>query len=344
MPEAMAAARRGDQPVLPVDDHVAAREGLVAEDGAAERALAGAFEPGDADDLAGAQIKSDVGEHGVAAALHRQDGGAELRRVTWRREEISEVAPDHQPDDHGWCQRRGRMRRDQPAVLQHGDAVGDRLQLGHAMGDVEDRRALAPERPDQFEQLSGIALVERRGRLVHDDDLRIERQRLGDLDQLLLGDRQRFHQRLGMDPGADTLEQLARALLHNGAVEQAAAARLKAEEDVVGDAALRQQAELLVEDADPGPARLDRMSEGNGLPAEQDFALVGAIDAAEHLHQRRLAGTVLAADGVDLAGLAIQADIVERPARRLKLLPMPRIDRTGVAALMSRPPAPSRAG
>jgi len=203
--------------------------------------------------------------------------------------------------------------RDEPAVLQHGDAVGDGLQLGHAVGDVEDRGTLAPKRSNQLEQPAGVALVERGRRLVHDDDAGIERQRLGDLDQLLLGDRQRLDRCVGVDPRGDAQKQAARPIPHRGAVEQAAARRLKPEEDVVGDAALGQQAELLVDDADPGPARLDRMPEGDGLAAKLDLAFVGPVDAAEHLHQGRLAGAVLPADRMNFPGMAVEADIVERP-------------------------------
>ena len=43
---------------------------------------------------------------------------------------------------------------------------------------------------DDAEQLGDLGVVQRRGRLVHDQHARIERQRLGDLDHLLPGDRQ----------------------------------------------------------------------------------------------------------------------------------------------------------
>ena len=50
------------------------------------------------------------------------------------------------------------------------------------------------------------------------------------------------------------------------------------------------------------------------LALEDDLALVGAVrvDAREHLHQRRLAGAVLAADGVDLARLDREVDVAQR--------------------------------
>ncbi len=49
-------------------------------------------------------------------------------------------------------------------------------------------------------------------------------------------------------------------------------------------------------------------------PSKNDRPLVAAagIDAAEHLHQRRLAGAVLAHEGVDLAGLHGEVDVAQR--------------------------------
>ena len=50
------------------------------------------------------------------------------------------------------------------------------------------------------------------------------------------------------------------------------------------------------------------------LALVDDLALVGAvrIDPAQHLHQRRFAGAVFAADRVDLAGLHDEVDVAQR--------------------------------
>ena len=50
---------------------------------------------------------------------------------------------------------------------------------------------------DDVEQPLRLGERQARGRLVHDDQPRLERQRLGDLDQLLLGQRQRADRRVG---------------------------------------------------------------------------------------------------------------------------------------------------
>ena len=83
--------------------------------------------------------------------------------------------------------------------FKHGHPVGDRLNLRHSMRDVDEGDALGAETLDQVEKARGFGALERRRRLVHHQDARVDRKRLGDLDHLLLGDREapRFSVRRG---------------------------------------------------------------------------------------------------------------------------------------------------
>ena len=54
-------------------------------------------------------------------------------------------------------------------------------------------------------------------------------------------------------------------------------------------------------------------------PVDADDAGVGRDDAAQHLHQRRLAGAVLADQADDLAGADRQAHVVQRQDARIAL-------------------------
>ena len=49
-----------------------------------------------------------------------------------------------------------------------------------------------------------------------------------------------------------------------------------------------------------------------GLPVEQDLALVGLVEPVEDVHQRRLAGAVLAEERVHLALAQVEVDVVVR--------------------------------
>ncbi len=75
-----------------------------------------------------------------------------------------------------------------------------------------------------------------------------------------------------------------------------------AQVDVVLDAQLRDEAELLVHEGDPVTLRVEGVPERELLAAEADGALVGPDEPDERLHERALAGAVVPADCVDLPG------------------------------------------
>ena len=102
-------------------------------------------------------------------------------------------------------------------------------------------------------------------------------------------------------------DALARGVEVEGAGE---AGRLVAEHDVLGDGEDGDQHEVLVHHADAGRDRVAGTGEVLDLVVEQDLALVGPVEAVEHVHQRGLAGAVLTEQAVDLARLDGQGDPV----------------------------------
>src|SRR5438093_1199916 len=83
--------------------------------------------------------------------------------------------------------------------------------------------------------------------------------------------------------------------------------RLAVQLDVLGDAESREEHELLVDHPDPGGHRFGGAPEAHRLASEQDLPSVaaGLVDdrhPEEDVHERRLAGAVLADQGVDLPG------------------------------------------
>ncbi len=158
--------------------------GVSAEHGLGDLGPAGADQPGHADDLAGPEREGDVGEAaGEAEALDPQHLLA-LGRGPAAGEQRLDAAPDHQADDAGPVERPRRPRRHVPPVAQHGDVVGDGLDLLQAMGDQEDRLAGGAQRANDGEQLLGLGRGQRRGRLVEDQQLDVGGERAGDLDEL----------------------------------------------------------------------------------------------------------------------------------------------------------------
>ena len=133
-------------------------------------------------------------------------------------------------------------------------------------------------------------------------------------------------------------EQLRGPPAHLAPVDPAEPARLAADEDVLRHRQVRAEVDLLVDGADPGLLRLQRAGEAHRLAVQRDRAGVDRVDAGQHLDQRRLAGAVLAHQGVDLAGEEPEVDVVERRDAGERLAdPRHRQDRRGSAIVRPCP-------
>ena len=175
-----------------------------------ERALAVALDTGEPDDLTGLDAEGDIAEARTTEAVDfEQRRGGRIAGALAREDLIDGAADDQAQDlalgDAGSVEGSARL-----AVAQDGDAVGDALDLGKAMGDVDDRGALVADRADVREEPFALDSSERLGRLVEDQHLGVERERLGDLDELAVGGAEVADPLGGVDVGADRREMLAR--------------------------------------------------------------------------------------------------------------------------------------
>ena len=114
-------------------------------------------------------------------------------------------------------------------------------------------------------------------------------------------------------------EQLGRRLVHGGIVEDLegadAAGELAAEEDVHRRAQIVAERQVLVDDLDAVLTRLDGPVEYRFAVLDEDLAARRPEVSGDHLHQRRLAGAVVAHQADDLAGRQRHRDVVERVNR-----------------------------
>ncbi len=125
---------------------------------------------------------------------------------------------------------------------------------------------------------------------------------LRDLHDLLMGDPEGPDRPPRVDGrAAEGAEHLAGDRRPPPAVQEAAAGGLAPEHDVLGDAEVRDQGELLVDRAHPLVERLARRGQVDGAAADRDGPLVRAVDPRQHLHDGGLAGAVLPDEGVHLA-------------------------------------------
>ena len=91
------------------------------------------------------------------------------------------------------------------------------------------------QRADAIEEPLDLPIGERGGRLVHHQDPGVLRQRLGDLDHLLLRHAELVRQRARVDVEAEAVEQTARVGVHLPVVDRlrASVRGLAAEKDVL---------------------------------------------------------------------------------------------------------------
>ena len=204
---------------------------------------------------------------------------------------------------------------DRSAVAQHGVGLRDPAHLLEEMADVDDRQPALREPLDDREQPLGVALGERAGRLVEDDDPRARDQGPGHLDQLLGAHAQVADPRLGPDVGMfEQVEGLGDDPPMLAAADQPGPDPLLAEHDVGLDRQVGRQRQLLIDHGHAARQGLARAARRVGLARERHRARVGPIRAAEDLHQRALARAVLADQGADLARVDARARRRRAPA------------------------------
>ena len=302
---------------MAAEEHFAGEERVDAEDRLGRLAAAGADESGEADDLAFADGEGDVVHAGGLKAARLEEDGAG-RRVGSRRIVLRDLASDHVPDERGGVEAGGGRGEDDGAVAQHADVVREREDLLEAVGDVDDRNAACAQVAHDAEEAHGLGLGEGGRGLVHHDEARAAVDRLEELHELALRGGERGDRRERVERKAVALRQFAddadlRILVH---AAQRPAYDLAAEEDVLEDREVAGEVELLVEHRDAGGEGVGRAGEAALGAVEDDAPGVRRVDAGENLHQRRLAGAVLAAERADRPAPHRERDVRERDDRR----------------------------
>ena len=206
-------------------------------------------------------------------------------------------------------------RAHQFAVAEHRVAVGDAVYLVELVADEQHGLAVFLQQLDQDEQVLDLLVGERRGRLVHDHHIGIDRHGARHPDQVLVGDAEVLQPMVGVDMrGAHVVEHLAGLAAHLAPVDGLeAGARGVSQKDVLGHRQFVEQHRLLVNGGDAGAEGGVSGAEMDRHALDGDLALVRLVDAGQDLHQRRLAGAVLADQRGDLAGIERQRHVMQGP-------------------------------
>ncbi len=222
------------------------------------------------------RLRDDVAHHESLLGERWRRGGREARRCPPRGGHRHCDVPDHRADELVLGQRRGRRRQDELAVAEHDDVVADLEDLLEMVRDVEDRDAAGDERAYALEQPAHAVAFERRGRLVEQQDARTSRERAGDLDDLALLDGERGALHVGVDVEVPLAQDSARLGAHRAPVDDTAAARLAAEEDVLGDRELGDDHRVLEDGGDAASPGADVANGGAGSPSKRTSPASGA--------------------------------------------------------------------
>ena len=302
----------------PPDRHASPRRTRVdAEDRARDLAAPGADQARQRDDLAGAHVEADVEEHAlarqpfdvehrVADGLRRRASRSGRSRPTIARMRSSAVRPASSRDS---------TRR---AVAEHGHALAEREDLLEPVRDEEDGDARLAQRRRR-RRTGARPRPPRAPRSARPSRSPARRARAPWRSRRSAARRSRARARC--DPGSSGTPRRSKiaspAVLIARAVDAPARPeRLPPDEDVLDDGEVGEQRRLLVDDRD---ARRRRPRRGplsaTSTPLTSSRAAVRRVHAGEDLDERRLAGPVLADQGVRLAGEEVDRDVLDRVDR-----------------------------
>ena len=223
------------------------------------------------------------------------------------------LAADHQLDDFVVGLRPRGEGRNAAAVAKDRALVGQLGDFVHPMRNVDQSETVGAKPPQYAIDLGHVGGSQRRRGFVENQDARLAREGLGDLDHLPARQRKVLDECQRMDVACSgTRERLLGDAALRAAVDQTEAARRVADRDIVGDGEVGDERQLLKDAGDAGGVGRGRRRERDQRAIEQHPALVGRHHARHDLDQRRLAGAVLAQHRVDAAGPDREVRILER--------------------------------
>ena len=181
------------------------------------------------------------------------------------------------------------------------------------MADVDEADAVLAQPPDHAEEDRDFRRVERRRRLVHDDEPGIERYRARERDHLLYGDPEAHDGYVEIDRHAERLHDARGFATHLAPIQMPESqARLATEKDVLGGREIRNQIHFLVDRRDAGALSGARRRERHGPAVQVDLSTVTRVGARKDFDQRRFARAVMSDERVHFTGGDGEIDSGER--------------------------------
>ena len=285
---------------------------MQARDGLEQLLLAGAGDARDAEDLA-----AHGGKRHVVELLHAL--GVKTREVLHReaRHRIfipgpvdvqGDRAADHHVGQGLRVRLRGVDRANVLALAENGDLVGQGHDLVQLVGNDDDGLAVGAHVAQHLEELVRLLRGQNSGRLVQNQDVGPAVENLDDLNGLLLRDGHVVDLLGRVDVESVPVADLLNPFVGRSHIELLPLVESK--DDIFRGGEYVDQLVVLVDHADLVVECVLRAADRDRLSADQDLAVVGEVDACEHIHQRGLAAAVFAEQGQNLAVIDRQVDPV----------------------------------
>ena len=163
-----------------------------------------------------------------------------------------------------------RTLADHSSVAQHDDVVAKTQDIAEDVADVDNRDALRAQPTDNLEQALRLARRQRRRRFVKDYKAGLSSQRFNDLDELTFALRKPHDRRRRRNLQINEIERLLRLFSEGASVNEWEAAHSSwemIEEDVLLDAEIWKETQLLVNEGDPKGERIARIRRRDVYPA-----------------------------------------------------------------------------
>src|SRR3984957_18113282 len=228
-----------------------------------------------------------------------------------RNVERLEVAPDHQANHGVAMDLVASQFADHRAVTEDDHTVGAGFHLVQPVGDKDDRYAIGLELADDPHQAFSLGGRQAGSRLIHNDDAGVERERLGDLQQLSLRKGEVGNQIVDLEVDVQSLQQRRHDAFHRLAVDEfkgTGRQRLPPDQHIRANVEIVEEIQFLMNEGDSGIQRFGDIEGVVRDAVDLDRSLVGFDDPAKNLHQRRFAGPILADQRENFASAHGQAD------------------------------------
>ena len=218
-------------------------------------------------------------------------------------------------------------------VAQNYDTFAEVVHLLHEMGNVEDAVALGLQSAHHVEEAAAFWQAQAGGGLIQNQHRGGPADRLCELDQLPLAERQAVDLSVGIDVGADqVVQQRARLGAHRVPLQETAVVQQMRQMDVLGDRQVAEQAQLLVDGADPKVVGIvGRKCEIARTP-KQNFSGVGRYEPTQDVLERRFAGAILADQHHDLTSVNGETNVAQHRHTGEALIDPLQRQQVGIAA------------